>query len=78
MNEPWELYKNRKVRLFIIDSDGQIKTRDGIFYDSSETHLFIFLTKKAMGNYNLNIEYSTIPTSFLKTSIKRVEVKDDN
>jgi len=59
----WDLYKNKQVRLFIIDGE-KIRPRDGIFLDLDETHIFILIDDKEE------------PVSFLRSSIKRVEVRD--
>lgn len=73
--EAWNLYKTKKVRLIINDNDGQVKSRDGIFYAYDETHLFLLLAKRdSLGNI---LSYAKIPTSFLRSTVKRVEVKDE-
>jgi len=61
----WDLYKNKKVRLYVIDGN-KIRPRDGIFIDYDETHVF------------LTILSDSIPTPFLRSSIKRLEIKEDD
>jgi hypothetical protein len=58
--EIWDKYKGKKVRLIVIDGY-EVRPRDGIFLDYNETHVF------------LEIDGKTLPVSFLRSSIKRIE-----
>ena len=57
----WDIYKNKKVRLYIIDGD-KIRPRDGVFIDYDDTHVIMKIDNKDI--------------SFLRNSIKRIEGKD--
>lgn len=58
----WDIYKNKRVRLYIIDGE-KIRPRDGVFVDYDETHIIMKVDNKDI--------------SFLRNSIKRVEIKED-
>lgn len=59
----WDIYKDKRVRLYIIDGE-KIRPRDGIFIDYDESHII------------LKTDDNEIPISFLRDSIKRIEVKE--
>lgn len=63
-NRTWNLYKGKKVRLFVIDNSKKIYPRDGVFEDYDNTHIF------------LKIDGKKIPSAFLKSTIKRVDLKN--
>ena len=60
----WKELKGKKVRLIIIDGK-KIKPRDGIFKDSDDTHVFLEITK------------GSFPKPFLKSNIKRIDIKKE-
>lgn len=75
MKDIWDLYKGKKVRLIIEDNDKRIKARDGIFYATDHTHIFICVIKRDdAGNF---IEYSKMPTPFLRDNVIRIDVKEE-
>jgi hypothetical protein len=55
-----ELYKGKKVTLFIIDGD-KIRPRDGIFIDYDSSYIF------------LQVDGKNLPISFLRDTIKRIQ-----
>jgi hypothetical protein len=59
----WNEYIGKKVRLIIVDEPFP-KPKDGILIQEDKTHIW------------LEIDGKTTPVPFLKTTIKRVEIKD--
>lgn len=59
----WKKYKDRQVKLII--KDGLfVRSRDGIFKDIDDTHLFLL------------IEGDEVAKPFLRCDIKRVEIQN--
>lgn len=71
----WTVYKNLAVRLILEDSDGSVRKKDGVFYASDESHVFIFLERKDVDGNTCGM--NKIPTPFRKKDIKRVETKEN-
>ena len=60
----WKEYKDKKVRLII--KDGLfVRSRDGIFKDIDDTHIFLELVENQLAK------------PFLRSDIKRVELKEN-
>lgn len=59
----WSEYKDKRVRLLI--KDGLFtRPRDGIFKDIDDSHIFLEITE------------NELPKPFLRSDVKRVEVKE--
>jgi hypothetical protein len=59
----WKQYKGKIVRLIIEDTPFP-KHKDGVFINSDSTHVFLKIIDK------------DLPIPFLKTTIRRVDIKD--
>jgi len=64
LNKNWKEYKGKRIRLMIEDTDRTVRPRDGIFIDEDETFLW------------LKMDSITLPKPFLKSTVRRVDLRE--